>query len=41
MPLRVKKYLNNIIEQDHQFTKKWIRNMLGLKSLHTATKLIA
>ncbi|PFE74717.1 IS6 family transposase, partial [Bacillus cereus] len=41
IPLRVKKYLNNIIEQDHRFIKKQIRNMLGLKSLHTATKMIA
>ncbi|MEC5308376.1 IS6 family transposase [Bacillus thuringiensis] len=41
MPLRVKKYLNNIIEQDHRFIKKRIRNMLGLKSLRTATKMIA
>lgn len=42
MPLRVKKYLNNIIEQDHWFIKKkQIRNMFGLKSLHTATKMIA
>ncbi len=41
MPLRVKKYLNNILEQDHRFIKKRIRNMLGLKSLHTATKMIA
>ncbi|WP_141402304.1 DDE-type integrase/transposase/recombinase, partial [Bacillus cereus] len=40
-PLRVKKYVNNIIEQDHRFIKKRIRNMLGLKSLHTATKMIA
>ncbi|MGF9815405.1 IS6 family transposase [Bacillus toyonensis] len=40
MPLRVKKYLNNIIEQDHRFIKKRIRNMLGLKSLQTATKMI-
>ncbi|MED3324546.1 DDE-type integrase/transposase/recombinase, partial [Bacillus thuringiensis] len=39
--LRVKKYLNNIIEQDHRFIKKRIRNMLGLKSLPTATKMIA
>jgi IS6 family transposase len=37
----VKKYLNNIIEQDHRFIKKRIRNMLGLKSLQTATKMIA
>ena len=41
MPLRVKKYLNNIIEQDHRFIKKRIRNILGLKSLRTATKMIA
>ncbi|MGG1152965.1 DDE-type integrase/transposase/recombinase, partial [Bacillus wiedmannii] len=41
MPLRVKKYLNNIIEQDHRFIKKRIRNMLGLKSLQTARKMIA
>ncbi|MEK4841342.1 IS6 family transposase [Bacillus sp. FSL L8-0152] len=40
-PLRVKKYLNNIIEQDHRFIKKRIRNMLGLKSLRTTTKMIA
>ncbi|PHF87818.1 IS6 family transposase, partial [Bacillus toyonensis] len=40
-PLRVKKYLNNIIEQDHRFIKKRIRNMLGLKSLQTAIKMIA
>ncbi|WP_423734593.1 IS6 family transposase [Bacillus cereus] len=32
-PLRVKKYLNNIIEQDHRSIKKRIRNMLGLKYL--------
>ncbi|PEU74679.1 IS6 family transposase [Bacillus cereus] len=41
IPLRVKKYLNNIIEQDHRFIKKRIRNMLGLKSLQTAKKMIA
>ncbi|WP_196478127.1 IS6 family transposase [Bacillus sp. SRB3LM] len=41
IPLRVKKYLNNIIEQNHRFIKKRIRNMLGLKSLRTATKMIA
>ncbi|MBG9541067.1 transposase [Bacillus thuringiensis] len=40
-PLRMKKYLNNIIEQDHRFIKKRIRNMLGLKSVLTATKMIA
>ncbi|PEO38323.1 DDE-type integrase/transposase/recombinase, partial [Bacillus toyonensis] len=36
-----KKYLNNIIEQDHRFIKKRIRNMLGLESLQTAIKMIA
>jgi len=41
IPLRVKKYLNNIIEQDYRFIKKWIRNILGLKSWRTATKIIA
>ncbi|MDR4181039.1 IS6 family transposase, partial [Bacillus thuringiensis] len=41
MPLRVKKYLNNMIEQDHRFIKKRIRNMLGLKSMQTAVKMIA
>ncbi|MED3140374.1 DDE-type integrase/transposase/recombinase, partial [Bacillus thuringiensis] len=40
-PLRVKKYLNNMIEQDHRFIKKRIRNMLGLKSMQTAVKMIA
>ncbi|HHK5537233.1 TPA: IS6 family transposase [Bacillus mobilis] len=39
-PLRVKKYLNNVIEQDHRFIKKRIRNMLGLKSYQTARKMI-
>jgi len=39
-PLRVKKYLNNIIEQDHRFIKKRIRNMLELKSYQTARKMI-
>ncbi|MDY7965752.1 DDE-type integrase/transposase/recombinase, partial [Bacillus thuringiensis] len=41
LPLRVKKCLNYIIEKDHRFIKKRNRNMLGLKSLHTATKMIA
>ncbi|PEA06529.1 DDE-type integrase/transposase/recombinase, partial [Bacillus cereus] len=38
--LRVKKYVNNIIKQDHRFIKKRFGNMLGLKSLQTATKMI-
>ena len=37
MQLRQKKYLNNIVEQDHRFIKKRVRSMLGLKSFRTAT----
>ncbi|MBS7531218.1 DDE-type integrase/transposase/recombinase [Hazenella sp. IB182353] len=33
--LRRKKYLNNIIEQDHRFVKKKMRFMLGFKSVRT------
>ncbi|AHA75694.1 insertion sequence IS240 protein (plasmid) [Bacillus thuringiensis YBT-1518] len=39
IPLRVKKYVNNSIEQGHRFIKKQIQNMLGLKSLQTATTM--
>lgn len=39
--LRVKKYLGTTIEQDHRFIKKRIWNMLGLKPVRTATKMIA
>ena len=35
--LRQRKYLNNIVEQDHRFIKKRVRSMLGLKSFRTAT----
>lgn len=35
------KYQNNIVEQDHRFIKKRVRNMLGFQSLHTATKTLA
>ncbi|MGX5390189.1 DDE-type integrase/transposase/recombinase [Bacillus thuringiensis] len=34
------KHVNSIIEQDHRFIKKRIRNMLRLKSLQTDTKMI-
>jgi len=30
------KYLNNIIEQNHQFIKRFIRPMMGFKAYHTA-----
>jgi transposase, IS6 family len=32
MQLRQKKYVNNIVEQDHRFIKKRVRSMLGLES---------
>ena len=39
--LRQKKYLNNMVEQDHRFIKKRVRLMLGFKSFKTATKTLA
>ncbi len=39
--IRQKKYLNNIVEQDHRFIKKRVRSMLGLKSFRTATSIIS
>ncbi|CAM4246463.1 IS6 family transposase [Bacillus paramycoides] len=39
--LQQMKYQNNIVEQDHRFIKKRVRNMLGFQSLHTATKTLA
>ena len=39
--IRQLKYLNNIVEQDHQFIKKRVRSMLGLKSLRTAKSIIS
>jgi IS6 family transposase len=39
--LRQKKYLNNIIEQDHRFIKKIIKPMLGFKSFETAQYTLA
>ncbi|PEZ06888.1 IS6 family transposase [Bacillus sp. AFS018417] len=41
MQLRQKKYLNNIMEQDHRFIKKRVRSMLGLKSFRTATYILS
>ena len=35
------KYLNNIVEQDHRAIKRRLRPMLGLKTFHTARRLIA
>ena len=41
MQLRQKKYLNNIVEQDHRFIKKHVRSMLGLQSFRTATYILS
>lgn len=41
MQLRQKKYLNNIVEQDHRFIKKRVRSILGLKSFRTATYILS
>ena len=38
---RMVKYLNNIVEQDHQFIKRKVKPMLGFDSLKTAEKTIA
>ena len=35
------KYLNNIQEQDHRFTKRRVRNRQWFKSFDTASKTIA
>lgn len=37
---RMKKYLNNIIEQDHRFIKRKINPMLGFQSYESAVKTI-
>ncbi|WP_257130941.1 transposase, partial [Bacillus pseudomycoides] len=34
-------YFNNIVERDHQFIKKRVHSMLGLKSFRTATSIIS
>lgn len=39
--LRQSKYLNNLIEQDHQAIKRRARPMMGFASFHTAAKLNA
>jgi transposase, IS6 family len=41
MQLRQKKYLNNMVEQDHRFIKKLVRSMLGLKSFRTASYILS
>jgi len=39
--IRQVKYLNNIVEQDHRFIKKFVRSMLGFKSFRTATYILS
>ncbi|GAC1544875.1 MAG: hypothetical protein NVS2B4_22710 [Ramlibacter sp.] len=39
--IRQSKYLNNIVEQDHQAIKRIVRPMLGFKSLRSAQAFIA
>ncbi len=38
--LRQRKYLNNIVEQDHRRIKRLVRPSLGFKSFHTARRTI-
>ncbi len=39
--LQQRKYLDNIVEQDHQRIKRLVRPGLGFKSLHTVRRTIA
>ena len=39
--IRLVKDLNNILEQDHRFTKKRVHSVLGLKSFRTATYVLS
>ena len=39
--IRQKKYLNNILEQDHRFIKRITGPMLGFKAFHSAAATIA
>lgn len=39
--LRQRKSLNNMVEPNYRFFKKWVRLMLGFQSLQTATKPLA
>ncbi len=36
-----RKYLNNIVEQDHRFIKRRTRPMLGFKSFNSASATLA
>ncbi|MFV0293786.1 MAG: IS6 family transposase [Paracoccus sp. (in: a-proteobacteria)] len=39
--IRQVKYLNNILEQDHRFTKPIIKPMIGFKAFHSAEATLA
>jgi transposase-like protein len=39
--LQQRKYLNNVVEQDHRAIKRIVRPMLGFQSFHCARVLIA
>jgi len=39
--LRQRKYLNNIVEQDHRRTKRLVRPGVGFGSLRTARRTLA
>ena len=39
--IRQCKYLNNIVEQDHRFEKRKMKQMLGFKTFHSAQANIA
>ncbi len=42
-PIRTRQsqYLNNLIEQDHRAVKRWVRPMLGLKSVNSARAILS
>lgn len=38
--LRQNKYLNNVVEQDHQTIKRIVKPMMGLKSFNSARRTL-
>ena len=42
-PIRIRQsqYLNNLIEQDHRAIKRWVRPMLGFKSIDSARAILS
>lgn len=39
--IRQKKYLNNIVEQDHRLAKKIVKPMLGFNFVNSASAILA